>query len=133
MQYTIPITPVAGSRPRVTRWATFYPKKHTDFQKEIKLYLATHTEIQPILDSIMESGIFEVEFYVPIPKSYSKKKAAELVGKPHQQRPDIDNFIKITSDCLFPEDSAIWKIVASKYWAEEGAIKLLTHLSNPLK
>ena len=61
-----------------------------------------------------------IEFYIPCPKSWSKKKVAEMAGKPHQQKPDIDNLLKGFMDCLLDEDKKVWNIRASKYWMTGG-------------
>jgi len=53
---------------------------------------------------------------------YSKKKKAELLGMPCQITPDIDNLVKAVMDSLLPEDKTVWKICASKRWAEEGRV-----------
>jgi len=57
-----------------------------------------------------------VIFLVPMPKSWSKKKKALMVGKPMQQRPDLDNYLKGLFDATHEEDSSIWKVTASKIW-----------------
>ena len=64
---------------------------------------------------------FHVRFIIPMPSSWSKKKKLQKGATPHQQRPDLDNFIK-SFDCLREEDSSIWKISAEKVWGEEGMI-----------
>ena len=68
---------------------------------------------------------FDIEFWIPMPKSWSKKKKAEMNGTPHKQRPDLDNFIKGWCDTVFEEDSVVWRFKASKRWTDkEGHIKL---------
>ena len=57
-------------------------------------------------------------FLVPMPKSWSKKKKALMVGKPMQQRPDLDNYLKVLFDATHEEDSSIWKVTASKIWTD---------------
>jgi len=57
-------------------------------------------------------------FLVPMPKSWSKKKKELMVGKPMQQRPDIDNYLKGLFDATHEEDSSIWKVTASKIWTD---------------
>ena len=59
-----------------------------------------------------------VIFLVPMPKSWSKKKKALMVGKPMQQRPDLDNYLKGLFDATHKEDSSIWKVTASKIWTD---------------
>ena len=61
-------------------------------------------------------------FFIPMPKSWSKKKKQEMNGKPHQQKPDLDNLVKAFFDSLLAEDSQIYEIKASKFWNTEGKI-----------
>ena len=63
-----------------------------------------------------------VDFYIKMPKSWSKKKKAEMYLSPHKQTPDIDNLTKSLMDCLLKEDSHIWSINARKFWYDHGAI-----------
>lgn len=69
--------------------------------------------------------ILNIEFYVPMPPSWSKKKQLELNGAPHQNKPDIDNLIKAFMDCLKQNDSDVWSVTATKRWSREGFIKVL--------
>ena len=85
-------------------------------------------------DAIKQSSVhnialesFDIEFHIPMPKSWSKKKKAEFNGTPHKQRPDLDNYIKAWCDSVFEEDSVVWRFKASKRWTDKpGHIKLST-------
>ena len=55
--------------------------------------------------------------YLPIPKSWSKKKKAEMALAPHRQTPDKDNIEKAIMDSLFKDDSGIYFGSGEKYWA----------------
>ena len=63
-----------------------------------------------------------VSFHMPMPKSWSKKKKERMDGTPHLNRPDLDNLVKAWCDALYPEDSVIWSIHATKFWAISGSI-----------
>lgn len=63
-----------------------------------------------------------VTFILPMPKSWSKKKRAEMNGKPHQSKPDKDNLEKALLDALFEDDAHIWDSRVTKLWGEEGQI-----------
>jgi len=63
-------------------------------------------------------------FYLPMPKSWSKKKREAMVGQPHQQKPDFDNLAKSVCDALLVEDSVIWKCLVEKYWSDRGGIDI---------
>lgn len=58
------------------------------------------------------------------PKSYSKKKTEAITGKPHDQKPDIDNIIKAVFDCLAKEDKTIHEIHVRKIWSTENKITI---------
>tara|TARA_R110002073_G_scaffold88016_2_gene208995 strand:+ start:7877 stop:8224 length:348 start_codon:yes stop_codon:yes gene_type:complete len=76
-------------------------------------------------DIKVEDELF-VEFYMPMPKSWSNKKKSELLSKPHQQKPDIDNLVKGVMDALFKEDSHVHTIYAKKTWAKEASITFVS-------
>lgn len=69
----------------------------------------------------------KITFIVPMPKSWSKKKKAELIGKGHKQKPDIDNYLKALLDAIYDDDSHIWDIHAVKRWGESGQIIIETY------
>lgn len=78
-------------------------------------------------DEVREAGIeigleLDVEFYVPMPASWSDKKKDQMSDKPHMQKPDLDNFVKAILDAVLAEDCTVWKITAEKRWAYEGSI-----------
>jgi len=85
-------------------------------------------------DAIKQSSVhnialesFDIEFYIQMPKSWSKKKKELHNGNPHKQRPDLDNYIKAWCDSVFEEDSVVWRFKASKRWTDKpGHIKLST-------
>ena len=80
-------------------------------------------------DKVLEAGIklgdtVDVMFYVPMPKSWPKKKKLEMNGKPHQQKPDIDNYLKALLDAVLKDDSHVYRTVAEKQWAESGGMEI---------
>jgi Holliday junction resolvase RusA-like endonuclease len=73
--------------------------------------------------------VLKIEFHIAMPKSYSKKKRAELAGQYHQQKPDNDNMQKAFLDIWKRDrfgketgwdDSVVAIIHAGKYWCSEG-------------
>ena len=67
-----------------------------------------------------------IQFELPMPKSWSKKKRASMLAQPHQQKPDIDNLLKAFLDHLCEDDSYVWKVFGTKVWGEHGSITLLS-------
>ena len=70
---------------------------------------------------VPESGA-HITYVLPMPERWSKNKRALMDGKPHQQKPDIDNLTKALLDALFDDDAHIWDVRASKVWGETGMI-----------
>lgn len=65
-----------------------------------------------------------VIFNISMPHTWSNKKRKSMDGKPHEQKPDIDNLLKGLFDAIFEEDCHIYKILAEKNWAEVGSISI---------
>nr|SAY41722.1 Endodeoxyribonuclease RusA [Serratia marcescens] len=110
---TYPITPIP--KPRMTqkdRWAKRPP---------VLRYRAFCDEVQLNRISLPESG-YHVTFVLPMPESWSKKKRAEMAGKPHQQKPDADNLLKALMDAIYSEDCAVWDVRVTKRWGNAGEI-----------
>ena len=71
-----------------------------------------------------ESGAI-ITFILPMPQSWSRKKRIETHGKPHQQKPDLDNLLKALADAVHEEDCRIWNYGSiTKLWGETGAINI---------
>ena len=109
------ITPVPA--PRMTRsdkWAKRpCVMRYFAFRDEVKLRKVT---IEPFGSHII--------FYLPMPKSWSRKKKAKMLGMPHQQTPDTDNLGKAILDAVFGDDSHVYDIRFSKYWSDIGKIEI---------
>ena len=116
---TINVAPC--SKPRMTR-ADKWKKR----QCVTKFFAFRDAIKQSTIHNIaLES--FDIEFHIPMPKSWSKKKKELHNGTPHKQRPDLDNYIKAWCDSVFEEDSVVWRFKASKRWTDKpGHIKLST-------
>lgn len=115
----IPIDPV--SKPRMTRrdvWANRPPVvRYFEFADNLrKAWKGRRTQELP--DSVA------MVFNIPMPPSWSEKRKTEMENKPHQQRPDIDNYIKAVLDALCEDDSYVYRVKGEKYWSREGRIKI---------
>lgn len=73
--------------------------------------------------TLPESGS-HVTFHMPMPASWSKKKRAEMLGQPHQQKPDVDNLTKAVLDAVLKDDSGVWDIRTTKRWSDIGCIEI---------
>jgi|GEM_PF-1659779 Holliday junction resolvase RusA-like endonuclease len=77
----------------------------------------------------LPNGCFSIHFYIPMPKSWRRKKRLERVNMKHTSKPDCDNMIKSLIDGLIHrknkskgetgrDDKEIWSYAAFKYWVE---------------
>lgn len=76
-----------------------------------------------------------IHFYLPCPKTWTKKKRKQYHGKLHQSKPDLDNLAKAFFDSLIIEDKYISQITLCKRWVdfESGWIEIsFDELSEPL-
>ena len=114
----IDITPVP--KPRQTR-ADKWKKRPS-----VLRYRAFADEVRyKILDKDMNGKA--ITFGMPMPKSWSKKKRIDMDGKPHTQRPDIDNLAKALFDALYAlyeDDSCIHTVALKKVWSKNGYVKI---------
>jgi Holliday junction resolvase RusA-like endonuclease len=66
--------------------------------------------------------------YLPIPPSWSKRKQAELAGKPHRAKPDRDNIDKAVLDALLTQDSGVHSGTIAKLWDDGKGPRLVLTL-----
>ena len=115
------INPVPASRPRVARWSTYYPKKYTQFKKDME---ALTSELnQTPSDKLVCVGL---NFMIEIPKSWSKKKRNNYDNTYCSNNADIDNYIKAILDSLngvfFIDDKQVVEVIARKMYSKEPHI-----------
>ena len=105
------------AKPRMTRSDKWKKRqsvlKFFAFRDAVRQYCKTHG-VSLIYPS------FDIEFHVPMPKSWSKKKRELYHAQPHQQRPDLDNYLKAWKDSVFEEDSIVWRVQATKLWTDRS-------------
>jgi Holliday junction resolvase RusA-like endonuclease len=115
--YKFEITPV--SKPRQTQSDKW---KQRPVVMKYRGY-ADHLRLLANTLGYVPEDVLSIHFYLPMPKSWSKKKRALMVKQPHRQKPDLDNLIKAFQDALLSEDSHIHTYsYCCKVWAEEGQI-----------
>lgn len=115
-----PFEPKAKGRPRFTRTGHAYtPNTTAEYEKQIREYY------QENAGDYYDSAIsVKLIFYMPIPKSLSKKKQALLSTGTvsYTKKPDLDNLIKSVTDSVngiaFSDDSLITRISARKMYAQ---------------
>ena len=121
----IPMAQVAASRPRVTRWKTFYLPKYENFKQALKLWLKIkYSKMTPMVGGVC---IHKCVYKMPIPKSWSKKKAERMNNTIHIVKPDKDNLDKALKDAMsgiiYNDDCQVWRTVESyKVWSKTPSI-----------
>ncbi|MEK1398602.1 RusA family crossover junction endodeoxyribonuclease [Limosilactobacillus fermentum] len=128
MKFEFDIEPVEQARPRAVRFGTgvrmYDPKKVAVYKKQLG-YLSRHEMQERGLKPF--DGELEVrfEFYRQVQSSLSKKERARRLSGVHRPtvKPDLDNYIKSTSDALngilWADDNLIISLEAKKYYAEQ--------------
>ena len=120
--YTFDIPPRA--KPRMTRRdKTFYNQS-----KQVKDYFAWKNALLLMAgkQSFTLGDKVAIAFHIGMPDSWSKKKKSTMNGKPHKNRPDIDNLIKAVFDSLaVDDDSYIHELHCSKSWTDKPRIEIM--------
>ena len=125
VHFCVPGQPVGKARPRVTRAGHAYtPQKTKDYELLVRsCYESQVGDFQFTAKKPLEV-LIEAEFQIP--KSTSKKKAAEMVDTFHTSRPDADNVAKAILDAIqgvcFPEDSAVSVLTVVKTYSNDPCV-----------
>jgi len=108
MEWTFPISPVAASRPRVSRHGAYLTGPYKVFREEM-------VEMVPLIlgeSYVPQSGPLKVDLEL-----YVKRPKRTKLGAP---RGDIDNFIKAVFDSMngwvWEDDTQIEELYATKQW-----------------
>ena len=118
--------PMGKQRPRVLKSGRAYtPKETVNYETLVKYtYQNLYRDEQP-LDGNIAAYIF-AEF--PVPKSYSKKKTAELLAgnNNYDKRPDCDNIAKMVLDALngiaYKDDCQVTHLCVSKHYGVQPKV-----------
>ena len=119
VNFTIPGKPFAKQRPRFSRRSgvAFTPAPTVSFERTVGQIAAKHFPA-PIEGPV---GLTIMATFQP-PASWSKKKAAAHLGRPHTQKPDLDNLGKALLDGLnriaFADDSQVSSVTMVKSWGQ---------------
>lgn len=123
------------SRARTFNGRFYYPQNKQDEMDTLQWCIMEALQYSNQYSSdILESGKIStemevvIEFGMPMPKSFTKHKREVYEGKRHTIKPDLDNLIKNVLDrgngILWSDDKYIYRIEATKWWAEKGYIKI---------
>ena len=117
--------PVAKARARTVRGAggivrSFSRKKSADAEALIRVGARRAMAGAPLWNGPLQ---VHIEFTMPIPASWSKKKQAEAVAGTlrHTSTPDVDNLMKLVLDgcnrAVWLDDSQVVTVTATKAYA----------------
>jgi len=102
------------------------PKKSRDYKDYVRLAASEHAPAK-LLD---EALALEIKVFRPIPKSFSKKKAADAESgliRP-TTKPDADNYLKGIKDALknviWTDDSQIVDVHVSKWYGQRPRVEI---------
>lgn len=114
--FTIPGKPFGKQRPRATRQGRIYTPAETVAFESIVRQIGVEHFPAPFAGPVRVT----VEAVFAPAESWSKKKRAAHMGRPHTQRPDCDNCAKAILDGLnriaFADDAQVAEIIARKTW-----------------
>lgn len=110
--------PIAWKRPRACG------KRFFDSQKDLKEKIQWIVKTQIASDETFKKPLtLKIDYVYSIPKSWTKVKKTQLIGKPKDTVPDLSNLIKFTEDALnsivWNDDRLIWRIIATKTYGNE--------------
>ena len=109
---TIPLNPVPASRPKVSKWGTYYTRSYATWKRQVKFHLPNHDAMWP--DPRQELIVFS-EFVV------KKARTSKLLFP----RGDVDNFAKAAYDAItksgsfWYDDDQLTLSVEHKRFAQE--------------
>lgn len=133
MFFSLDIEPMAQSRPRITTTNGYTRAYEKSDIRKWKLTIAEY-----VLGDMVQNKwkMYDEEtplkctilLTIPFPKSFSKKKKKELNGMPHNQKADIDNYVKAIFDALtnvvWKDDKQVAHLIAKKVWGYNANIKI---------
>ena len=104
--------------PRQTRRDAWRPSK------AVLRYRKFKDELRAVCGKPPVPVRLELEFDVPMPRSWSRRKRQLMQGTPHRSRPDVDNMAKAVMDALWTEDGAVAELAARKRWSATGEVRV---------
>lgn len=128
-------SPVPQGRPRFARMGKFVhaydPQKSKDYKQLVRLWATSQLKKIDGFKPFDCAICVEMDFYVGIPTSWSKKKRMEAswgVVRPIK-KPDLDNLYKAVTDALnglaWVDDSIITDVhIRKRYTAETARVEM---------
>lgn len=127
IKFTVMGKPVSKGRPRLGRYTTYTPEKTVNYENLVKYSFIEQCKGVKPLEGALEVTII---FYMPIPKSTSKKNRELMLQNiiKHTKKPDMDNCIKSVTDALngmaYLDDSQIVDMNTKKRYADVPRVEM---------
>ena len=120
VHFHVPGVPVGKGRPRFTKSGhTYTPAKTRAWEKAVRAAATGKDRLEGPLSAL-------IIVYLPIPKSWSKKRQQEADGKPAIGRTDADNFGKAVLDAcneiVFADDRQVTDLRVVKRYTLDPAL-----------
>lgn len=116
-----PFKPRPKGRPRFTRYGhTYTPTETAEYEEKIRNYY-----IASVSDYYEGAIKIELTFYMPIPKTVTKKGKCLMLENviKHVKKPDTDNMAKALLDSInkvaYKDDSQITQLISKKRYASD--------------
>lgn len=130
VQFTVYGEPVAQGRPRAANIAghirMYDPQKSRDYKDYVRLAASQHAPRK-----LAEGPLrLRVNVFRPIPKSFSKKKAAQAEAGDLRptSKPDADNYLKGVKDALknviWKDDSQVVEVTVGKWYSDRPRVEI---------
>jgi Holliday junction resolvase RusA-like endonuclease len=129
LTFSVPGVPTPKGRPRMTRRGRVYtPAKTVAYERTVSI-VAQEAKSRLGGGMLFEGPVMvTIHCYFAVPKSWSRKRKAEMLHQPHTQLPDLDNLIKSVLDGMnhahniWADDKQVAAVTATKHWAEESSV-----------
>ncbi len=129
IRFTIPGPPKGKGRPRFSRAnghvMTYTPDSTANYEELVRWSWKSQCCVSFEAGVPLKVSIFG---FFPIAKSISKKKHAELAGKPHTNKVDCDNLAKAVLDAMnhlaFYDDAQISDLYVAKRYSDNPRVEV---------
>jgi Holliday junction resolvase RusA-like endonuclease len=134
MKFEIHSKPLAKKRHRTAYGKTYNPQiREATAHKFVLAHQMRENGFKQIVGPLKAELLIDVE----VPKSWSKKKKLEMIGRPVTTKPDNDNYEKFYFDVLngigFYDDSQISLNLTQKIYADKPRVIIeLTSMEGPM-
>ncbi|HQB08132.1 MAG TPA: RusA family crossover junction endodeoxyribonuclease, partial [Rectinema sp.] len=120
MEIIVPL--IAMGKPRMTR----RDKWLNPPRKPVAAYRDWSHKLRSFITNVPNNAVqLDWVAYLPMPKSWSKKKKEFMKGQAHRSKPDKDNIDKAIMDALFERDECIAFGSQSKRWDDGNGPRII--------